>query len=347
MPGITWNQAVEDALSMIVQGFSVQEIVTMRDPIDGTIRLQGLFPRSQETILEWEYSQNGDELLGAWQTPPEGGARLFIPLSKMVHYKTSYARGNPEGRSCLRNAYQPYHFAQSINISEAIGVERDLTGLPIITAPAAFLTVGGNRAALEKIGRDIRLNDQSSLVMDSDTFATADGSPSSVKKFDIKLLSAEGNGKVDTDKIIKRHEANIARTLLADFLILGSDGKGSYSLSTDKTEIFIRAIGGFVKNICETIERQLIPVLWKMNGFPDEMRPCMRPGTLAPIDLLALGDFLSKITGAGFQLNDLETEEHIRKQAGLPPKPTEDPPEPIDDPKDLENPEDNIDGQEE
>lgn len=323
MPKMTWDNVIEDALSMMIYGFSIQEIVICKKE-DETIGLYGLFPRSQETIEKWDTDRNGN-VFGLWQTPIDNAQTVYLPLSKVVHYKTTYARGNPEGRSMLRNAYKPYHFIKTTEISEAIGAERDLTGLPVLSAPSQWLDITGNRAKLEALGRDIRLNDQGSLVIPSDTFNDATGSPSAVKQFDFKLLSAEGSsGKVDTDKIIKRHSANMGRTLLADFLMLGTDGKsGSYSLSANKTDMFIRAIEGTLENIAQTLDRQLTPLLWDLNRFPPEMMPKLKAGRIAPIDLQILGDFVSKLSGAGIPLNDEKTEDYLREVSGLPETPSE------------------------
>lgn len=323
MPKMTWDNIIEDALSMMVYGFAVQEIVICKKE-DGSIGLSGLFPRSQETIEKWDTDRNGN-VFGVWQTPIDNAQTVYLPLSKLVHYKTTYARGNPEGRSMLRNAYKSYHFIKTTEISEAIGAERDLTGLPVLSAPSAYLAISGNRAKLEAIGRDIRLNDQGSVVLPSDTFNDGTGSPSAIKQFELKLLSAEGSsGKVDTDKIIKRHSANMGRTLLADFLMLGTDGKsGSYSLSANKTDMFIRAVEGTLENIAQTLDRQLTPLLWNLNNFPPEMMPKLQAGRIAPIDLQILGDFVSKLSGAGIPLNDEATEDYLREVSGLPETPSD------------------------
>lgn len=323
MPKITWDNVIEDALSMMVYGFAIQEIVICKKE-DGSIGLWGLMPRSQETIEKWDTDRNGN-VFGVWQTPIDNAQTVYLPLSKVIHYKTAHARGNPEGRSMLRNAYKPYHFIKTTEISEAIGAERDLTGLPVLSAPSNWLDVAGNRAKLESIGQNIRMNDQGSIVIASDTYTDGTGSPTAIRMFDLKLLSAEGSaGKVDTDKIIKRHSANMGRTFLADFLMLGTDGKsGSYSLSANKTDMFIRAIEGTLENIAQTLDRQLTPLLWDLNRFPPEMMPKLKAGRIAPIDLQILGDFVSKLSGAGIPLNDEPTEEYLRDAAGLPETPSD------------------------
>jgi hypothetical protein len=322
MDEITWDQVIEDALTMLVFGFAIQEVVT-KNKADGTVGLKKLAPRGQETIEQWDLDQAGN-VLGVWQNPPMGGPQIYLPLLKLIHYKTTYARGNPEGRSMLRNAYKSYHFINAATISESIGIERDLTGLPVLYAPSDYLKDPTNRAAMELIVRDIKFNDQGGLVFPSDCYEGGDGKSGTQKKFELKLVSAEGGAaKVDTDKTINRHKSDMARTLLADFIMLGSDGKGSYSLSKNKTELFIRAVEGILENIAQTLDRQLTPLLWKLNGFPPEMKPKFRPGRVAPVDLAELGDFVAKISGAGVPLNDEATETHLRDVSGLPPTPTD------------------------
>lgn len=322
MPGMSWDDVVCDALSMVAFGFSIQEIVIRRKE-DGTIGLYKLAPRAQDTVLRFDLDPNGN-VLGVWQTPPNMAGDIYIPKEKLVHYVTDYNRGNPEGRSLLRNAYKPYHFINTIQIQEAIGVERDLSGMPILKAPAAWLEQSSNRAALERIVRDIKFNDQGGLVLPSDAFLNADGSKTSIPQFELILASAESGGsKIDTDKIIARHTRQMASSILAQFITLGGDGKGSYALSENQSDLFLKAIESLLEIIKQVLERQLLPLLWRLNGFPEEMKPCLRAGKIAPEDLAAFAAFIRDIAGAGIMLNDRDTEEYIREKGGLPPPPDE------------------------
>ncbi len=337
MPDITWDQVIEDALSMLIYGFAIQEII-IRKKDDGSIGLRKLAPRSQETLEVWEIDDDNDTVRGVWQRPPNKFSDIYLPLSKCVHYKTTYARGNPEGRSMLRNAYKSYHFIKVTQISEAIGAERDLTGLPVLYAPDSWLSIGSNKDLAKKIVRDIKFNEQGGVVLPSDCFPSSDGGQSNTRKWDLKLLASEGGGsKVDTDKIIKRHSADMARTLLADFILLGTDGKGSYALSSDKSELFVRAVEGILENIGQTLDRQLVTLLWNLNGFPEEMKPCFRAGRISPIDLKVMGDYVERLTSAGIPLNDEATETFLRDVGGLPPTPSDGERIPLPNEEDPEN----------
>ena len=46
------------------------------------------------------------------------------------------AKGNPEGRRILRDAYRAWYFKKRLEEFEAIGVERDLAGMPVGKVPA-------------------------------------------------------------------------------------------------------------------------------------------------------------------------------------------------------------------
>lgn len=322
MPEITWDQTIEEALKMLVFGFALLEIVIMKKP-DGSVGLRKLAPRGAETIEDWITDRAGN-VFGANQTPPMGGAKIPLPLEKLIHFKTCYANGNPEGRSILRNAYKSYHYIQTVMQCEAIGAERDLTGLPVMYAPAEYLETPANRSAMEKIVRDVKFNSQGGLVIPSNPYDGPNGEKTATRMFELKLISAEGGAsKVDTRKIIVGHQTDMARSVLADFIMLGNDGKGSYSLSKDKSGMFLRAIEGLLENVGQTLDRQLVPLLWRLNGFPEDMKPTFQAGRVSPVDLVELGDFVAKISGAGVALNDYETEEYLRGSSGLPPPPPE------------------------
>lgn len=333
MPDMTWDDVVCDALSMITYGFCVQEKVFMRKA-DGSIGLRKLAPRGQTTVIRFDTDIHG-KLNGVWQTSPNGLGELYIPAYKFVHYVTDYNQGNPEGRSLLRNAYKPYHFISAIEIQEAIGVERDLSGMPVIEAPESFLS-GGGRASLERLGRDIKFNSQGCIVMPSDVFENADGTKTAARQYDVRLMSSEGGAKIDTDRIINRHTRKMASSILAQFITLG-DGKGSYALSENQTDLFLKAIESILEIISQSLTRQLLPQLWELNGFDPEMMPTIRAGKIAPEDLVAFGEFISKISGAGIMINDRETEEFIREKSGLPPAPDESLMDEIDDGLDTDH----------
>ncbi len=142
----TWSEFISEVLSFLTFGWSYHEIVykrrmgmtknakTKSKYSDGLIGWRKLPIRSQDTLWEWRYDDN-DNLLGLTQCAPPLYTQVFIPIEKALHFRTKNRKGNPEGRSVLRNAYRSWYFKRRIQEIEGIGIERDLAGLPVLTAP--------------------------------------------------------------------------------------------------------------------------------------------------------------------------------------------------------------------
>lgn len=142
----TWSDTISEILSFLTYGWSAHEIVYKRrcgkrnDPrlrskyTDGLIGWQKLPIRSQDTLYEWLYDDH-DNITGIVQNPPPDFGLIEIPIEKLLLFKTKSRKGNPEGRSILRNAYRDWYFKRRIQEIEGIGIERDLAGFPVLTAP--------------------------------------------------------------------------------------------------------------------------------------------------------------------------------------------------------------------
>ncbi len=288
---------------------------------DGRIGIHKLAPRAQESIERWDRLPNGD-IMGFWQYDPNGAPIIYIPMEKAVLFRTTSRKDNPEGRSLLRSAYRPWYIKKNIEWVEAIGIERDLAGLPVIRVPGEILTNSANAVIKNeyiKMARDLKNNEQGGVVIPSDTYKDGDGKPTNIPKVTIELLSSAGTKSINTNDVVMRYNRAIATTFLADFMMLGSGDTGSFALSKSKTQLFIRAVQGLVNGIADTINRDLLPKLWAINGFKPELMPKMVPGHIAPQDLVELGDYISKLAGAGLVFGgDPETEKVLRQAADLP-----------------------------
>ncbi len=83
-----------------------------------------------------------------------------------MHFVTTPLKNSPEGRSILRNAYTSYYRKEKIEEIEAIGIERDLAGLPIKWVPpeihqaSATPDPKATLTAIQKMVRDTAFNEQ-------------------------------------------------------------------------------------------------------------------------------------------------------------------------------------------
>lgn len=334
----TWDEFISQVLSMLPYGWQYTEVVYKRrigpdekDPSkrsvfdDGLIGIRKLGDRSQETLRNWDIDENGG-LNGMFQEPPMGGHTRYIPIQKALLFKPHPTKGSPEGRSVLRGAYRSWHFLKNIQNIEAIAIERELNGLPVAYIPNAILNGTSNdakaaRAAYVKMVRDIKFNEQGGVVLPSDTYVDGEGNPTDVRQVELKLLASEGSRAIDTSGIILRYQQDIARTVLADFIMLGSSDAGSFALSTNKTEMFMGATEGWLDSIAQVINRYLIPKLWRLNNLDRAYMPYLAPGAVKPADLEKLGKYISDLSRAGAPLfPDDDLEGALRDAGDLPAK---------------------------
>jgi hypothetical protein len=339
----TFEDFVAEVLTMLVYGWQLSEIVLKRrvgpeetDPEkrskfdDGRIGIRKLAPRAQDTLLQWEMQDDGG-VSGFWQVPfvttPGKPSQIFIPIERALLFRTTSRKNSPEGVSVLRTAYRSWFYATRIEEYEAIGVERELAGLPVVSLPSRYFRADASdaeKAVLESykaIARDVKRNEQGGLVIPSDPWFDADGKPIGLSQVDIKLLSSGGARQIDINSSVNRHQTNIARSVLADFIMLGNVGHGSFALSKNKTDLFLRACETFLNNISSVINRHLLPRIWRYNNIDPALMPEYKPGRISPVDLGELGAFLRDFAAAGGELfPDQDLENYIRDEAGLPEK---------------------------
>lgn len=326
----TWEDFVSQSLSFFSFGWSVSEKVykvrrgPSSDPTknskfnDGRIGLRKIAHRAQTTFYAWGVN-NRNEAVSFQQWPPYGGKIIEIPLEKLVHFKTASITDSPMGRSCLRNAYRPYYYASHIENIEAIAIERELNGLPVFKVPSSVLKDSEKLAAYERIARDVKRNEQGYMIHPSDLWADDEGNLSSTPKVSFELVASNGSRDIDTSKVITRYRQDIARTVLADFVMLGQGERGSFALSRDKSDLFLASLEGYLNQIASTINRQIVHQLWSLNGLNPDLMPKMVPGDVAPVDLQELGEYIQRISGAGFPIfPDNDIEQALLESANLP-----------------------------
>jgi len=240
-------------------------------------------------------------------------------MEKALLFRTSVYKNNPQGKSLLRNAYSAWYFKKHIEIIEGIGVERDLAGLPIAWVPPELLSSQASeedRAILESIKRivtNVRRDEQEGIVFP--LLYDENGH----KLYDFTLLSTGGTRQFNTDQIIARYDQRIAMTVLADFILLGHEHVGSFSLASSKTHLFSVALGSWLNMIAAQFNRVAIPRLFKLNGYSLKKLPKLVHGDIEVPNLTELGDYITKLAGAGMDLfPDQKLEEYLRKVANLP-----------------------------
>ena len=191
---------------------------------------------------------------------------------------------------------------------EAIAVERELAGIPVARIPSEYLSTSASTEQagfvnnLQTILRDVKFNEQGYIILPSDTYPDKDGAPTNIRLVDVELMSSNGSRNIDINPIISRYQHDIARSVLSEFLLLGTSG-GSYALSKSKTDLFLRALESYIQAVVDVLNKQLVESLWQLNGLDYALMPTIVAGDVAPHDLREISSFLRNLNGAGIDVS--------------------------------------------
>lgn len=328
----TWDDFISEVLTMLPYGWAWHEIVYKKRVgpwekdgskrsqfTDGKIGWRKMPLRAQETLLRWVFDEKGG-IEALVQLAPPYYQQTVIPIEKSLLFRLNAVKNNPEGRSMLRNAYRPWYMKKRLEEIEGIGVERDLAGLPVAKVPASMLKAkpGSDDAkmvdAFRKMVRSVRRDEQEGVIL------PAEYDPDTKQPlYDFNLMTSGGGRQFNTNEIIQRYEERMLMSVLADFILVGHQGTGSYAMHTDKSGLFRTAINSIARSIADTLNRYAVPRLFQINGWKLEELPKIVPNDVDPPDLAQLGAFMGQMANAGVQwFPDVELEKFIRDAARLP-----------------------------
>lgn len=325
----TWSDFMAETASMLTFGYSIAEQVfkvrkgPSKDPrqnskfTDGKIGIRKLAPRAQETVWRWVFDPDSGDAV-AFEQYLIDRPNVTIPLDKCLHFKTTSSKNNPEGRSVLRPAYIPYLRKKTLEDAEGRAAMRS-AGVVVLELPVEYFDptedeqvlamMAQFRAAATALAQDR----QGSLLLPSTRDDHGNAS------FNLRYVTADSRRSGDMSPVIERLDKRIAMTVLADFILLGQQSAGSFALSGDKTDMFERAIETFLTSIVDTVNRDSVTKLWQYNGLPEELQPQLKHGGVKVPNIEQLGNFISKLAGAGATLfpND-ELQDYMLRVADLP-----------------------------
>lgn len=314
----TWDDLISEIFSMLIFGWSFHEIVYKRRQgaegevpsrfNDGKIGWRKLPIRAQETLWRWDFDEQGG--VQAMEQLGFDGIKRIVPMEKALLFRTKTSKGNPEGRSLLRNAFIAWWRKKNIEEVEAIGIERDLAGMPVLTPPEGVdLYAPVNQKLLEaaeELVTTVKRDEQEGIVLPQ-------------HGWEFELVNSGGSKQVDTDAVVRRYMQQIATSVLADMLLIGQDKVGSYAMVDVKADIFGAAVDTWLDGIASVFNRYAIPRLLALNGMSVDEPPQLEHGTTRRVDLDAVAQMLERLASTGaviFPDNDLLAA--LFKEAGLP-----------------------------
>lgn len=270
---MSWDNTICEILSMMVYGFSFHEIVykVRRGPeetnskyrskySDGRIGWRRLPCRAQTSLAEWEFDDDGDVRAFIQRCEPDFKT-VRIPMSKGLLFRTRISKDNPEGKSLLRNAYRSWFFKKHFEEIEGIGIERDLAGFPVLTAPENLDLWNDDDPKMVKMRGDAEALVASVRRDSEEGMLLPHG-------WELKLLSSSSSRQIDIGGTIERYDNRIAITMLSDIILIGNNRTGSFALADTKQSLLAAALQAQVGNIADVFNAFAVPKLFAMNNFP-------------------------------------------------------------------------------
>lgn len=319
---MSWANTICEILSMLTYGFSFHEQVykIRRGPeersskyrskyTDGRIGWRRLPVRAQTSLHEWEFNDEGDVTAFIQCAEPDYKIRR-IPMSKGLLFRTRISRDNPEGRSLLRNAYRPWFFKKHFEEIEGIGIERDLAGFPVLTAPQDLdLWNDDNEAMVALRNRAEEL--VSSIRRDSNEGALLPYG------WELELLSSGSGRQINIGETIDRYDNRIAITMLSDIILIGNNKAGSFALADTKQSMLAAALQAQLQNIADVFNSKAVPDLFSYNSFSNLTGlPKIVPGNIQTPSLKELALVLRSM---GLNIaGDMKLQNYLRHILGMP-----------------------------
>ncbi len=310
-PRTPWHRIVRRAAMYRFYGFSVQEWTARRGD-DGWLTFADVAPRAQLTVDRWDMAEDG-AVLGVIQRSPQTSRDIYIPRSKLLYVVDDTLSDSPEGLGLFRHLVAPAQRLFRYEQLEGFGFEADLRGVPIGRGPFTELA---NRVASGEISQADREAAEAPLrkfiqnhiktsklgmLLDSIVYESKDeaGRPSPNKQWDIELMKGSATSFAENARAIERLNREMSRILGVEQLMLGSDSSGSFALSKDKTDSFFLLVEGSQTEVREAVGNDLVDVLWRLNGWPDEMKPTARTDAVRPSDVERVAVTLRDMAAAG------------------------------------------------
>ena len=334
----SWGDFIQDVLSSNVFGFCVNEKVyrkrykangSMYD--DGIIGWKKLPIRVQESISKFIFSEDGNDVIGVQQNLSaindiynrfsRKSNLINIPRSKFLLFRTGKHRGDPFGKSPLRDAYLAWRFLTQLEELEALGVAKDLNGIPVLRLPPQVLSADGSpenqdqRLYFENAIRNLQVGEQMGIILP----ALYDEQGKSL--YDIELLSTDGKKNFDLNKIKEYYRGLIFISLFADILLQGNTNTGSFALGSIKNSLSGAYAERLISNIAEVIQNDLIRQTYEINSWPTDRMGKLDFDNLDNTDIESLSKYLQRVASVGLLEKDRAVLNAVRQGIGIDPLP--------------------------
>lgn len=297
----SWHDTLRQILLMLDYGTMPFEVVW--EIQDGRAGLRKLAPRMPKTISKWYLDDSGG-FRGVQQLAIRGNEMTFvdIPPEKMLVFVNEREGSNYRGTSVLRAAYKHWDIKNRLYMIDAIAKAKRGIGIDVgtIKGPDAAARKGDVERAL----MSLQAHEKQFMVEIEDEFS-------------YRVEGVAAGRTLDVLSSIEYHDTLILRSILAEFISMGTGSTGSLAMHRDKSAFFMLALKGVAQNITHTINSYLIP-RWVSMNWTVEAYPRLVHSRLESRDAYQIAQAAGTLLQAGALTANRETEDALRQMLELP-----------------------------
>ncbi len=304
----SWSDHLRLALLELTFGHSFFEQVYRVD--QGRLRLRKLGWRPPRTISDIKVAADGG-LQGITQFARSGaGGDQVIGVDRLVAYVSDQEGGAWQGMALLRGAYKFWLLKDRMLRVQAQTVDRNGLGVPVYTG------IEPPEGISEEQWRLLREEDLANGLAIARGFRSGETAGAAIPhSANLELKGVTGK-LPDAEPVIRYYDEQIARSVLAHFLNLGTE-TGSWALGSTFADFFVLSLQTEADHIADVTNQHVIEDLVDLNWGPDEPAPRLvheEIGTRSQ----ATAEAIRALVECGAIRMDDRTEAHLRSTYGLP-----------------------------
>lgn len=344
----SWLDFIKQATSYIPMGFAPFEVVPRRRVKtkgskynDGLWGIRKIALRSQDTITGVDYKNNGRDFNGFWQRVNQitnrstyrnafdannelTGQDVLIPSSRLLNFRNNPVKDSPLGKSPLNAVYMSWRYKKAYEENLAHGIAQDVHGLKILEIPPEYMkedSTPEQKAVYEmykRIMRDVHIGKESGIILPR---AFSQGGQ---EYFKFHVVSVSGQKAYNVLEVINHYNREILTGLYAEFLTVGQGGGGSFGLAESKSTTVQQVVESKLAEIKNVLCHVLIPMLWKWNGWEQEVLPEFIFGEVNIVDLETFSKAIQRIGAVKLIPRTAKNVNAICEKLNLPDRVSED-----------------------
>lgn len=297
------RKSVKDCLLAYRYGFSLFERYFKQIDYEGSTKLKPVLKYMLPRTIEQWMTEDG-ELIGVRQESyGDIGANVKIDADRLVLFTLDREADDFEGVSLLRTCYGPYVRKRANYKKIAIGNNfLSVPFLKIYNEELGAVDETALRAFANRLNKRFTERQTMSHVV-----------------FPKGFKAEEQQSNFDPEKLYKCNQfenEEIIRNFLANFLLL-TKGSGSFALSNDLSDFFLRSLEGVAKEIDDTLDEGLVKPTIAMN-FNEECMVEIVHSEVGGKGGVKLAQVLKELLGSGVVKSDDDLENWAREKFEMP-----------------------------